>query len=152
MTAHTEKNEKAVQLGAAIVTERNKRGWSQVRLAEEAKVKPTTLSNIELGKIRKRPNPDTLAKILAALDMQRRYYFELMGYPIDDVPNEESRDTSLLTILEAREDLKDAVRLAGTLPADNDTVAVAISLIRQAVRGEAIRRRPRRRRHPPEPE
>ena len=152
MIAQDKKNDKAVELGTAIVTARTQRGWSQVRLAEEAKIKPTTLGNIELGKIKKRPNPDTLSKILATLDMPRRYYFDLMGFPTTDIPDEKSRDEGLLHILDARKDLKEAVRLAGMLPADNDTVAVAVGLIQQAARGESIRRRPRRRRRSPEPE
>ena len=56
-------------VGSKLVAIRERRMWTQVRLAEEAGVSPTTVSGIENGRI-SRPHFGTLRKLAAALGVE----------------------------------------------------------------------------------
>lgn len=55
--------------GGNLAARRERRMWTQVRLAEEAGVSPTTVSGIESGRI-SRPHFGTLRKLAAALGVE----------------------------------------------------------------------------------
>ena len=58
-----------VKVGERVATIRERRMWTQLRLAEEAGVSPTTVSGIESGRI-SRPHFGTLRKLARALGLQ----------------------------------------------------------------------------------
>ena len=60
--------------GAKLMVLRERRMWTQVRLAEEACVSPTTVSGIESGKI-SRPRFGTLRKLAKALGVEPEELF-----------------------------------------------------------------------------
>jgi transcriptional regulator with XRE-family HTH domain len=62
-------------IGERVQNVRRLRMWTQVRLAKEAGVSPTTVSSIETGKIG-RPHFGTLGKLARALDVAPE---ELLG-------------------------------------------------------------------------
>src|SRR5919112_2452440 len=64
-------------VGRRLVAIRERRMWTQVRLAEEAGVSPTTVSGIENGRI-SRPHFGTLRKLAVALGVEPE---ELLGRP-----------------------------------------------------------------------
>lgn len=53
-------------IGERIRFNRKKRGWSQYKLAKEADVQPSTISQIESG-ARQKPSVDVLRKVADAL-------------------------------------------------------------------------------------
>lgn len=55
--------------GGRLAAIRERRMWTQVRLAEEARVSPTTVSGIESGRI-SRPHFGTLRKLAGALGVE----------------------------------------------------------------------------------
>jgi len=57
---------------------RRKKGWSVRKLAQEAGVSKSTVSDVELGK--RRPTADYLIKIAQALNMEERELLEWYGY------------------------------------------------------------------------
>jgi transcriptional regulator with XRE-family HTH domain len=65
-------------LGMKLVVIRERRMWTQARLAEEAGVSPTTVSGIESGRI-SRPHFGTLRKLARALGMEPE---ELVSSPV----------------------------------------------------------------------
>src|SRR5918997_5707721 len=56
-------------VGSNLAALRERRMWTQVRLAEEAGVSPTTISGIESGRI-SRPHFGTLRKLARALEVE----------------------------------------------------------------------------------
>ena len=54
------------EIGARLINARRLRMWTQARLAEEARVSPTTVSGIETGRIA-HPHFGTIGKLAAAL-------------------------------------------------------------------------------------
>ncbi len=56
-------------VGRRLLVIRERRMWTQVRLAEEAGVSPTTVSGIESGRIL-RPHFGTLRKLAGALGVE----------------------------------------------------------------------------------
>src|ERR687897_3387625 len=72
-----EKSTGRSQAGRNIAALRERRMWTQVRLAEEAGVSPTTVSGIESGRI-SRPHFGTLRKLAGALGGEPR---ELVSVP-----------------------------------------------------------------------
>jgi transcriptional regulator with XRE-family HTH domain len=64
-------------VGRNLAALRERRMWTQVRLAEEAGVSPTTVSGIESGRI-SRPHFGTLRKLAGALGVEPR---ELVSVP-----------------------------------------------------------------------
>ena len=67
-------------VGRRLLVIRERRMWTQVRLAEEAGVSPTTVSGIESGRIL-RPHFGTLRKLAGALGVEPE---ELVGPPSRD--------------------------------------------------------------------
>jgi transcriptional regulator with XRE-family HTH domain len=65
-------------LGMKLVVIRERRMWTQARLAEEAGVSPTTVSGIESGRI-SRPHFGTLRKLARALGVEPE---ELVSLPV----------------------------------------------------------------------
>jgi transcriptional regulator with XRE-family HTH domain len=63
--------------GRNVAALRERRMWTQVRLAEEAGISPTTVSGIENGRI-SRPHFGTLRKLAAALGVESE---TLLGQP-----------------------------------------------------------------------
>ena len=72
-----EKSTGRSQAGRNIAALRELRMWTQVRLAEEAGISPTTVSGIENGRI-SRPHFGTLRKLAAALGVESE---TLLGQP-----------------------------------------------------------------------
>jgi transcriptional regulator with XRE-family HTH domain len=64
-------------VGRNLAALRERRMWTQVRLAEEAGVSPTTVSGVENGKI-SRPHFGTIRKLARALDVEPE---ELLPHP-----------------------------------------------------------------------
>src|SRR5215207_2540903 len=64
-----EKNTNRSRAGSNLVALREWRMWTQVRLAEEAGISPTTVSGIENGRI-SRPHFGTLRKLAMALSIE----------------------------------------------------------------------------------
>jgi transcriptional regulator with XRE-family HTH domain len=69
-------NRRAVQSRLTII--REERMWTQGRLAEEARVSPTTVSGIESGRI-SRPHFGTIKKLAEALGVDPRELLSLGG-------------------------------------------------------------------------
>jgi transcriptional regulator with XRE-family HTH domain len=86
-------------VGTRLVLIRERRMWTQVRLAEEAGISPTTVSGIESGRI-SRPHFGTLRKLARALGVEPE---ELVS---SSVPPEEgvSSDLSLEWAMSSGED------------------------------------------------
>lgn len=61
--------ERLGMVGRRVLVVRERRMWTQVRLAEEAGVSPTTVSGIESGRI-SRPHFGTLRKLAYALGVE----------------------------------------------------------------------------------
>jgi transcriptional regulator with XRE-family HTH domain len=64
--------------GKKLVVIRERRMWTQARLAEEARVSPTTVSGIESGRIT-RPHFGTLRKLARALGVEPEELVSLPG-------------------------------------------------------------------------
>ena len=64
--------------GKRLQNIRRLRMWTQVRLAQEAGVSPTTISGIETGKI-ERPHFGTLGKLARALSIAPEELLDLHG-------------------------------------------------------------------------
>ena len=77
-------------LGRNLVVLRERRMWTQVRLAKEAGVSPTTVSGIETGRI-SRPHFGTLRKLAAALGVEPEEFHSAPGV----VGNAATTDLSL---------------------------------------------------------
>jgi transcriptional regulator with XRE-family HTH domain len=69
-------------LSSNIKKYRNRRGWAQAKLAEEANISTNFLSDIETGK--KWPYPETLMNLSSALNIETYELFK----PEDAVPND----------------------------------------------------------------
>ena len=103
-------------LGEDIIQRRNQLGWTQTRLAEEAKVKQPTLQKIESGS---RPNPryETLSKIAHALGTTYEALYSATHVepklPIDRLGSLEARVSDLeKQLLDALQLGREAVALA----------------------------------------
>ena len=72
-------------VGRNLAALRERRMWTQVRLAEEAGVSPTTVSGIENGRI-SRPHFGTLRKLAAALGVEPENLLPRPGVRRDGVP------------------------------------------------------------------
>src|SRR5918998_5535392 len=77
-------------VGKRLIVIRERRMWTQARLAEEAGVSPTTVSGIESGRI-SRPHFGTLRKLARALGVEPE---ELVSLPVA----EEGDVSSLLSL------------------------------------------------------
>ena len=73
-------------VGRTLVIIREKRMWTQVRLAREAGVSPTTVSGIESGRI-SRPHFGTLHKLARALGVEPEEFFTAPGSEESDAPS-----------------------------------------------------------------
>ncbi len=73
-------------VGRTLVVIRERRMWTQVRLAREAGVSPTTVSGIESGRI-SRPHFGTLRKLARALGVEPEEFFSAQGLGESDVPS-----------------------------------------------------------------
>jgi len=70
-------------VGRNLAFIRERRMWTQARLAEEAGVSPTTISGIERGRI-SRPHFGTLRKLAGALGVEPEAFISLPGAEEDD--------------------------------------------------------------------
>jgi transcriptional regulator with XRE-family HTH domain len=77
-------------VGGRLAAIRERRMWTQARLAEEAGVSPTTVSGIESGRI-SRPHFGTLRKLAGALGVDSGDFLSRPGTP----SSEERRSSSL---------------------------------------------------------
>ena len=75
--------ERRGMVGRRLLVIRERRMWTQVRLAEEAGVSPTTVSGIENGRI-SRPHFGTLRKLAHALGVEPE---ELVSGPVAGAPS-----------------------------------------------------------------
>src|SRR5918911_5704127 len=73
-------------LGRKLVVIRERRMWTQARLADEAGVSPTTVSGIESGRI-SRPHFGTLRKLAGALEVEPEELISLSGSDESEVPS-----------------------------------------------------------------
>jgi transcriptional regulator with XRE-family HTH domain len=67
-------------IGERIRSARGKKGWSQYKLAKEAGVQPSTISQIESG-ARQKPSIDVLQKVAGALSLT---VSQLLGQTSED--------------------------------------------------------------------
>jgi transcriptional regulator with XRE-family HTH domain len=67
-------------IGEKIKAYREKKGWSQYKLAKEANVQPSTISQIESG-ARQKPSIDVLQKVAEALSLT---VSQLLGQTSED--------------------------------------------------------------------
>jgi transcriptional regulator with XRE-family HTH domain len=81
-------------VGANLVALRERRMWTQVRLAEEAGVSPTTVSGIENGRI-SRPHFGTMRKLAVALGVGPEELVSLPGLRRGGVPENLSLEWSM---------------------------------------------------------
>ncbi len=81
-------------LGRNLVVLRERRMWTQVRLAEEAEVSPTTVSGIENGRI-SRPHFATLRKLAGALGVEPRELLSAPGVVGDAEPTDLSLEWAM---------------------------------------------------------
>ena len=87
-------------IGKNLLNVRERRMWTQGRLAKEAGVSPTTVSGIESGRI-SNPHFSTVHKLAEALDVNSR---ELMTPSISGVKDETSAPLTLEWALSVPED------------------------------------------------
>ena len=80
-------------VAGALVVARERRMWTQVRLAKEAGVSPTTVSGIESGRI-SRPHFGTLRKLAAALGVAPEELLSSAG-AVGGVPSSLSLEWSM---------------------------------------------------------
>jgi transcriptional regulator with XRE-family HTH domain len=71
--------------GANLAALRERRMWTQVRLAEEAGISPTTVSGIENGRI-SRPHFGTIRKLALALGVESEELLVRRGSRRDGEP------------------------------------------------------------------
>jgi transcriptional regulator with XRE-family HTH domain len=81
-------------LGRNLVVHRERRMWTQVRLAEEAGVSPTTVSGIENGRI-SRPHFGTLRKLAGALGVEPQELLSAPGGVGDAAPTDLSLEWAM---------------------------------------------------------
>jgi transcriptional regulator with XRE-family HTH domain len=81
-------------VGRNLAALRERRMWTQVRLAEEAGVSPTTVSGIENGKI-SRPHFGTIRKLAAALGVEPEALLPRPGVGPGGIPENLSLEWSM---------------------------------------------------------
>ncbi len=81
-------------VGRKLAIIRERRMWTQARLAEEAGVSPTTVSGIESGRI-SRPHFGTLRKLAAALEVEPERLLSSSGAGRDVLPSRLSLEWSM---------------------------------------------------------
>lgn len=81
-------------IGANLAALRERRMWTQVRLAEEAGVSPTTVSGIENGRI-SRPHFGTMRKLAVALGVEPEELLSRPGVRRGGVPENLSLEWSM---------------------------------------------------------
>jgi transcriptional regulator with XRE-family HTH domain len=81
-------------VGANLTALRERRMWTQVRLAEEAGVSPTTVSGIENGRI-SRPHFGTMRKLAVALGVEPEELLSHLGVRRSGVPENLSLEWSM---------------------------------------------------------
>jgi transcriptional regulator with XRE-family HTH domain len=81
-------------LGRNLAVLRERRMWTQVRLAAEAGVSPTTVSGIENGRI-SRPHFGTLRKLAAALGVEPQELLSVPGVVGDAAPTDLSLEWAM---------------------------------------------------------
>jgi len=121
-----------VEIGKKIAELREKKGWSQYRLAKETGIKQGTISNLELGK-RKYPQSDTLQKIatalgvsMAAFDDQpllERAYDLADTMNLDDKRKEALEKIKALPVDEQQERLNRSIEKLKSLPPESRKAA-----------------------------
>ena len=83
-----------IGLGRNLMVLRERRMWTQVRLAEEAGVSPTTVSGIENGRI-SRPHFGTLRKLAGALGVEPQELLSASGVMGDASPTDLSLEWAM---------------------------------------------------------
>ena len=121
-----------MEIGKKIAELREKKGWSQYRLAKETGIKQGTISNLELGK-RKYPQSDTLQKIatalgvsMAAFDDQpllERAYDLADTMNLDDKRKEALEKIKALPVDEQQERLNRSIEKLKSLPPESRKAA-----------------------------
>lgn len=81
-------------IGTNLAASRERRMWTQVRLAEEAGVSPTTVSGIENGRI-SRPHFGTVRKLAVALGVEPEELLTRPGVMRGGVPEDLSLEWSM---------------------------------------------------------
>jgi transcriptional regulator with XRE-family HTH domain len=127
-----------VELGERIATLREEQALTQADLAERARISPSTLSQIESGKV-PRPHVGTVRKIARALgvepqDLRRAEELVLTGaFPKAEAPQE----TGQLDQAKLREWFEEFLRAAQPLAEQSDeTIALAREAAERQARGE----------------
>ena len=103
-----------MEIGKKIAELREKKGWSQYRLAKETGIKQGTISNLELGK-RKYPQSDTLQKIATALGVSMAAFDDQplleRAYDLADTMNLDDKRKEALEKIKALPDDEQQERL-----------------------------------------
>ena len=81
-------------VGRNLVAVRERRMWTQVRLAREAGISPTTVSGIESGRI-SRPHFGTLRKLAGALGVEPDLFLSPSGAGREEAPADLSLEWSM---------------------------------------------------------
>src|SRR5215216_5382118 len=99
-------------VGRNLAALRERRMWTQVRLAEEAGVSPTTVSGIENGRI-SRPHFGTVRKLAVALGVEPEDLLPRPGGRRGGVPARLSLEWSMASDDEEFEDELEAASIEG---------------------------------------
>jgi transcriptional regulator with XRE-family HTH domain len=129
------------QAGRNVSALRERRMWTQVRLAEEAGISPTTVSGIENGRI-SRPHFATLRKLAVALGVESEELLRRPGVRRGDVPESLSLEWSIASNDEDFErGLEDAsVEGLCTLSDELDEEEIRLRRLYEQARGQEQRR------------
>lgn len=127
--------------GARVAALRERRMWTQVRLAEEAGISPTTVSGIENGRI-SRPHFGTLRKLAGALGVESEELLVRPGTRRSDEPESLSLEWSIASDDEEFERGLDEATIEGlsTLSYELGEEELRLRRVYEQARGEEQRR------------
>jgi transcriptional regulator with XRE-family HTH domain len=136
-----EKSTGRSQAGRNIAALRERRMWTQVRLAKEAGISPTTVSGIENGRI-SRPHFGTLRKLAAALGVESETLLGQPGARKASMPESLSLEWSIATNDEEFErGLEEAsIERLSTLSDELDEEEIRLRGLYEQARGDEHRR------------
>jgi len=136
-----EKGTNRSQAGKNLAALREWRMWTQVRLAEEAGISPTTVSGIENGRI-SRPRFGTLRKLAVALGVESEELLPRPGARRVGVPESLSLEWSIASNDEEFERGLEEASIEGlsTLSDELDEEEIRLRKLYKQARGEEQRR------------
>lgn len=102
------------------------RGWDQKRLAHEAKVAQSTISNIFNNPSYGGPTRGVVGRIADALGVQQRTLLELAGYSIEESVTPEARASRIARMLVAMPRAQNIMGKLVQLPAEEQDVVLSL--------------------------